>query len=259
MKPAGGTATGEALATSLAMLRARRGRTAAPARRDRAALGRELDGRPRPAGGGRRGEAPAHPRLHRRARDRGGHAAQRRPGAAGHGGAAGHRATLGRQAFTAGEASSLSAVYERLGSQVATKREEREVTGAFAGGALLLLARRAAGCRCAGSAGWFELALKLGGFTVAMHAAGLRRMGFAAVLATGALMLGSAFVGMTRVDDTLELAAAAPPERPIYVIDAAPAQQRTSCATARCGGSSTTRASDPVGRVAVSVGLRAVS
>ena len=35
--------------------------------------------------------------------------------------------------------SSLSAVYERLGSQVATKREEREVTGAFAGGALLLL------------------------------------------------------------------------------------------------------------------------
>jgi hypothetical protein len=56
-----------------------------------------------------------------------------------------------------------------------------------------------------------------------MHAAGLRRMGFAAVLATGALMLGSALYGMTGVDDTLELAAAAPPEHPTYVIDAPPA------------------------------------
>ena len=59
-----------------------------------------------------------------------------------------------------------------------------------------------------------------------MHAARLRRIGFAAVLATGAFMLGSAFYGMTRVDDTLELAAAAPPERPVYVIDAPPAPER---------------------------------
>ncbi|HWT24294.1 MAG TPA: hypothetical protein VN213_12390, partial [Solirubrobacteraceae bacterium] len=45
----------------------------------------------------------------------------------------------GGQAFTAGEAGALSAVYERLGSQVATRQEQREVTGAFAGGALVLL------------------------------------------------------------------------------------------------------------------------
>ena len=42
-------------------------------------------------------------------------------------------------AFTAAEASALSAVYERLGSEVATKKEQREVTGAFAGGAAMLL------------------------------------------------------------------------------------------------------------------------
>ena len=35
-----------------------------------------------------------------------------------------------------------SEVYERLGSQVATEREDREVTAAFAGGALVLLGRR---------------------------------------------------------------------------------------------------------------------
>ena len=39
----------------------------------------------------------------------------------------------GGRAFAAQEAEALSAVYERLGSQVATKREQREVTGAFAG------------------------------------------------------------------------------------------------------------------------------
>jgi Ca-activated chloride channel homolog len=46
----------------------------------------------------------------------------------------------GGQAFTADDASGLAAVYERLGSQVATEREPREVTAAFAGGALVLLA-----------------------------------------------------------------------------------------------------------------------
>jgi Ca-activated chloride channel homolog len=45
----------------------------------------------------------------------------------------------GGSASTASEASALSAVYERLGSEVATKKEPREVTGAFAGGAALLL------------------------------------------------------------------------------------------------------------------------
>jgi Ca-activated chloride channel homolog len=46
----------------------------------------------------------------------------------------------GGQAFTADDASGLTAVYERLGSRVATEREPREVTAAFAGGALVLLA-----------------------------------------------------------------------------------------------------------------------
>jgi Ca-activated chloride channel family protein len=45
----------------------------------------------------------------------------------------------GGQAFTAQDAAGLSAVYERLGSQVAMKEERREVTGAFAGGAIVLL------------------------------------------------------------------------------------------------------------------------
>ena len=45
----------------------------------------------------------------------------------------------GGQAFTAEQADALSAVYERLGSQIATEKEDREVTAAFAGGALLLL------------------------------------------------------------------------------------------------------------------------
>ncbi|MGH2949941.1 MAG: VWA domain-containing protein, partial [Solirubrobacteraceae bacterium] len=46
----------------------------------------------------------------------------------------------GGEAFAAEEAGALSAVYERLGSQVATEEQEREVTAAFAGGAALLLA-----------------------------------------------------------------------------------------------------------------------
>ncbi len=45
----------------------------------------------------------------------------------------------GGEAFTAEQADALSAVYERLGSKLATEREDREVTAAFAGGALLLL------------------------------------------------------------------------------------------------------------------------
>jgi Ca-activated chloride channel family protein len=45
----------------------------------------------------------------------------------------------GGRAFTAQEAGALSAVYDRLGSEVATRRVQREVTGAFAGGAAVLL------------------------------------------------------------------------------------------------------------------------
>ena len=45
----------------------------------------------------------------------------------------------GGEAFTADQADALSAVYEQLGSEVATKMEKREVTSAFAGGAAILL------------------------------------------------------------------------------------------------------------------------
>jgi Ca-activated chloride channel family protein len=46
----------------------------------------------------------------------------------------------GGRAFTAQHADGLAAVYERLGSRVATERQPREVTAGFAGGALALLA-----------------------------------------------------------------------------------------------------------------------
>ncbi|HTE63706.1 MAG TPA: VWA domain-containing protein [Solirubrobacteraceae bacterium] len=50
----------------------------------------------------------------------------------------------GGQAYTAAESGALRAVYEELGSRVAEKQERREVTGAFAGGAIVLLAAGAA-------------------------------------------------------------------------------------------------------------------
>ena len=46
----------------------------------------------------------------------------------------------GGETFEVTDADALSAVYERLGSQVATKQEEREVTAWWAGGAVALLA-----------------------------------------------------------------------------------------------------------------------
>ncbi|MFT4036155.1 MAG: VWA domain-containing protein [Patulibacter sp.] len=45
----------------------------------------------------------------------------------------------GGEAFDAPDAKALDAVYEQLGRQVATRKEPREVTAAFAGGALALL------------------------------------------------------------------------------------------------------------------------
>jgi Ca-activated chloride channel homolog len=45
----------------------------------------------------------------------------------------------GGEAFTASESDALSAVYEKLGSEVAMKKEPREVTAGFAGGAAILL------------------------------------------------------------------------------------------------------------------------
>jgi Ca-activated chloride channel family protein len=50
----------------------------------------------------------------------------------------------GGKAYTAEASGALSAVYEELGSRVAEKQEQREVTGAFAGGAIVLLAAGAA-------------------------------------------------------------------------------------------------------------------
>jgi len=45
----------------------------------------------------------------------------------------------GGQAFTASDTDALSAVYKKLGSEVAVKKEPREVTAGFAGGAAILL------------------------------------------------------------------------------------------------------------------------
>ena len=45
----------------------------------------------------------------------------------------------GGEAFTASDTDALSAVYKKLGSEVAMKREPREVTAGFAGGAAILL------------------------------------------------------------------------------------------------------------------------
>jgi Ca-activated chloride channel homolog len=50
----------------------------------------------------------------------------------------------GGQAFQAEDADDLSRIYEGLGSRVATKEEEREITAAFAAGGGLLLAAAAA-------------------------------------------------------------------------------------------------------------------
>ena len=47
--------------------------------------------------------------------------------------------TSGGDAFQAEDADQLDAVYDRLGSQIGTKLEKREITSAFAGGGLVLL------------------------------------------------------------------------------------------------------------------------
>jgi Ca-activated chloride channel family protein len=56
----------------------------------------------------------------------------------------------GGQAFEAADGDELTAVYERLGSQLGTREETREITAAFAGAGLLLL-----GGALAGSVRWF--------------------------------------------------------------------------------------------------------
>ena len=51
----------------------------------------------------------------------------------------------GGQAFEASDGDQLTAVYERLGSQLGTREETREVTAAFAAAGLLLLGGALAG------------------------------------------------------------------------------------------------------------------
>jgi Ca-activated chloride channel family protein len=51
----------------------------------------------------------------------------------------------GGEAFTASDTTKLSAVYKRLGSQVAKEKRTREVTSSFAVGALALMALSALG------------------------------------------------------------------------------------------------------------------
>ena len=58
----------------------------------------------------------------------------------------------GGAAFAAEDAGALDEVYERLGSQIGTREEQREISAGFAAAGLLLLGRRWAD-RCAGAAG----------------------------------------------------------------------------------------------------------
>jgi Ca-activated chloride channel family protein len=140
MVPSGGTATGDALEASLAMLDAQRG---AGGKRPPGAVVLLSDGK---STSGRDPVAVAQ-----EAADRGVPVytvalgtpdgtmpdGQRVPPDTASLEAIAQRS--GGEAFTASDAAGLSAVYERLGSQVAMREERREITGAFAGGAMLLL------------------------------------------------------------------------------------------------------------------------
>jgi Ca-activated chloride channel family protein len=136
MKPSGGTATGDALETSLQMLRATGAKT--PGAIVLLSDGKATHGRdPLPvADEAKRLRTPIYT------------VALGTPGGRLPNGDAvpPDTATLqaiaqrsGGRAFTAQQADALSAVYERLGSEVATTRRPREVTGEFAAGAALLL------------------------------------------------------------------------------------------------------------------------
>jgi Ca-activated chloride channel family protein len=136
MKPSGGTATGDALATSLQMLRATGSKT--PGAIVLLSDGKATHGRnPLPvADEAKARKIPIYT------------VALGTPGGTLPNGDAvpPDTATLqaiaqrsGGRAFTATQAGALSEVYERLGSEVATKKQPREVTGAFAAGAAVLL------------------------------------------------------------------------------------------------------------------------
>ena len=104
----------------------------APAGRDRAALRRRDAGRPRSGRRRRRGAGRRRAGLHGRARHRRRRGRVRRPGAAGparSGGAGARSPTLsGGATFAAEDGDALDEVYERLGSQIGTREEKREIS-----------------------------------------------------------------------------------------------------------------------------------
>jgi Ca-activated chloride channel family protein len=140
MKPSGGTATGDAIAASLAMLESQQG---AGAKRPPGAIVLLSDGK---STSGRDPLAVAQ-----EARNKGipvytvalgtaaGTLPDGKPVPPDTTSLEAVAERSGGEAFTAQDAAGLSAVYERLGSQIAVKKQPREITGAFAGGAMLLL------------------------------------------------------------------------------------------------------------------------
>ena len=145
--PAGGTATGDALTTALRVLRPdANDRRPPPAAIVLLSDGKSVKGRDpvEAAQEARRLRVPVYTvalgteQGTIRVRERGGNVRVERVPP--------DPETLGRiaeasggRSFAVEDADGLAEVYERLGSQIATKREKREVTTTFAGGALLLV------------------------------------------------------------------------------------------------------------------------
>jgi Ca-activated chloride channel homolog len=140
MKPSGGTATGDAIAASLAMLEGQRG---AGAKRPPGAIvllsdGKSTSGRD-PLAVADEAKAAGIPVYTVALGTAAGTLPDGKPVPPDTPSLQGIAERSGGQAFTAQDAAGLRAVYERLGSQVAMKKQPREITGAFAGGAMLLL------------------------------------------------------------------------------------------------------------------------
>jgi Ca-activated chloride channel family protein len=137
MVPSGGTATGEALAASLAMVRTERGQQP-PAAVVLLSDGESTSGRDPEAVAEEAGRLgiPVYTVALGTAS---GTLPDGKPVPPDTASLQAIAETSGGEAFTAQDASGLSAVYERLGSQVAMREEPREITGAFAGGAMALL------------------------------------------------------------------------------------------------------------------------
>ncbi|MEA2270017.1 MAG: Ca-activated chloride channel [Solirubrobacteraceae bacterium] len=141
VKAAGTTATGDALDAALRLIATQR---AADKRRSPAAIVLISDGK------SVRGSDPVE--VAERARAAGVAIYTVALGSDASGASAPDPATLaqiaqrsGGRAFTAADAAGLEQVYDRLGSQIATERRQQEVTGMFAGGALVLMALAATG------------------------------------------------------------------------------------------------------------------